>query len=76
MYPIQMPVFDFTGKTAIVTGAGSGIGRAAAMELAYYGANVVVADISAAAAQATVDVIAAFITGTTLIADGGATTGG
>ena len=37
MYPIQMPVFDFTGKTAIVTGADSG---------------------------------------TTLIADGGATTGG
>ena len=59
MYPIQMPVFDFTRKTAIVTGAGSGIGRAAAMELAYYGANVVAADISAASAQATVDIITA-----------------
>ena len=57
MYPIQMSAFDFTDKTAIVTGAGSGIGRAAAMELAYYGANVVVADISAAGAQATAAII-------------------
>ena len=54
MYSIQMPCFDFKGKTAVVTGAGSGIGRAAALELAYYGANVVVADISASAAEATV----------------------
>ena len=54
MYSIQMPKFEFTGKTAVVTGSGSGIGRAAALELAYYGANVVVADISAAAAEATV----------------------
>ena len=42
MYSIQMPRFEFTGKTAVVTGSGSGIGRAAALELAYYGANVVV----------------------------------
>ena len=43
MYSIQMPSFDFTGKTAVVTGSGSGIGRAAALELAYYGANVALA---------------------------------
>ena len=36
----------FAGKTAIVTGAGSGIGRATALRLAREGATVVVADIS------------------------------
>ena len=38
----------FAGKTAIVTGAGSGIGRATALRLAREGAAVVAADISAA----------------------------
>jgi 3-oxoacyl-[acyl-carrier protein] reductase len=33
---------DFTGKTAIVTGAGRGIGRAVCVELARLGANVVI----------------------------------
>jgi NAD(P)-dependent dehydrogenase (short-subunit alcohol dehydrogenase family) len=37
----------FDGKTAIVTGAGSGIGRATALRLAREGATVVAADISA-----------------------------
>jgi NAD(P)-dependent dehydrogenase (short-subunit alcohol dehydrogenase family) len=36
----------FAGKTAIVTGAGSGIGRATALRLGREGATVVVADIS------------------------------
>ena len=36
----------FAGKTAIVTGAGSGIGRATALRLAREGATVVAADIS------------------------------
>ncbi len=42
----------FEGKSAIVTGAGSGIGRATAMRLAVEGAAVVCADLSGADATA------------------------
>jgi NAD(P)-dependent dehydrogenase (short-subunit alcohol dehydrogenase family) len=42
-----------SGKTAIVTGGGSGIGRAAALRFAKEGANVVVADIDAMNAEET-----------------------
>ncbi len=49
----------FAGKVALVTGAGSGIGRAASQRLAQEGAAVVVADISEAGAQATVALIEA-----------------
>lgn len=45
-------MFDFTGRTAIVTGAGSGIGRATAGYLHGCGAAVVLADIDEAAAKA------------------------
>ena len=36
----------FAGKVAFVTGAASGIGRAAALEFARKGASVVAADVS------------------------------
>ena len=40
-----MNTYDFNGRTAIVTGAGRGIGQAYAEGLASSGANVVVADL-------------------------------
>jgi len=43
--------FDLTGKSAIVTGAASGIGRAVALELAKFGAKVVLADIAISDAE-------------------------
>ena len=46
------------GKSAIVTGGGSGLGRAGALALARAGAAVLVSDIDALAARATVDAIA------------------
>jgi len=46
------------GKTAIVTGAGSGIGRAIAVRFAAEGAQVIVDDLNAAGGQATLETIA------------------
>lgn len=37
----------FAGKTAVVTGAGSGIGRATALRLSHEGARVIATDVSA-----------------------------
>lgn len=46
-------LFDLTGKTAIVTGAGAGLGKEIARALAQFGANVVIADINGGLAHAT-----------------------
>ena len=42
---------DFTGKTVIVTGAGAGMGRAAALGFARLGASLVVNSVSDSAAK-------------------------
>lgn len=51
-------MFDLSGKTAIVTGAGMGIGQGIALRLAEAGAKVIIADINIEAASLTVDQIA------------------
>ncbi|WP_296762096.1 SDR family NAD(P)-dependent oxidoreductase [Sediminimonas sp.] len=48
---------DFSGKTAIVTGGGSGIGAAICRQLAAGGATVIVADLNTGDAQAVADAI-------------------
>src|SRR5215207_5395269 len=46
-------MFDLSGKTALVVGAGSGIGEASAQGLAAFGASVVCADVDKEAAEDT-----------------------
>ncbi|MET1000640.1 MAG: SDR family NAD(P)-dependent oxidoreductase [Acidimicrobiia bacterium] len=48
-------MFDLSGKVAVLTGVGSGIGKATAMTLAAAGATIIGGDIDEVAAQATAD---------------------
>lgn len=54
---IAMSATRFTNKTCIVTGGGSGIGRATCLQMAAEGGRVVVADLHLGTAQATADEI-------------------
>ena len=49
--------FDLDGRTAVVTGGASGLGRAIALGFGARGANVVVADIDAVGAEEVVDAL-------------------
>jgi NAD(P)-dependent dehydrogenase (short-subunit alcohol dehydrogenase family) len=53
------PTFNFSGKVAFVTGAGSGIGRETALAFARAGASVTIADIAEAGLRETESQIAA-----------------
>ena len=48
---------DFTGKVALITGGGNGIGRAASVGFAQRGAKVVVVDKDGVAAEATAGIV-------------------
>jgi NAD(P)-dependent dehydrogenase (short-subunit alcohol dehydrogenase family) len=54
-----MTANGLAGRSAVVTGGGSGIGRATALTLARLGARVVVADVDGPAGEGTVDLITA-----------------
>ncbi len=50
-------IIDMKGKVALVTGAGSGLGRATAVRLAEAGANLCIVDINSAALDETAQIL-------------------
>ena len=57
--PTMTSLFDLSGRTAVVVGAGSGLGQASAIGLADAGAHVIAADLNLAGAEETAALIAA-----------------
>lgn len=53
----KLDLFDLKGKTAIITGGAKGIGRASAIMLSEYGANIVIADMDEEATKETAKTI-------------------
>lgn len=53
------PMFDLSGRVALISGAASGMGRAMALALAEAGADLMLADLHAAGAEATAEAIRA-----------------
>lgn len=54
-YKLGNNTLDLKGKTAVITGAGNGIGKAAALILAQHGANVVCGDLHKETAEKTAE---------------------
>lgn len=54
---VQSKLFDLSGKVSLVTGAGSGIGRAICVALAEHGSDVVCADINLDWAEETAGIV-------------------
>lgn len=50
---MTLSIFDLTGKVAVVSGAASGMGKAMSLALAEAGADIVLADLNLAGAEAT-----------------------
>ena len=53
------PLFDLTGRVALVSGAASGLGRAMSLALAEHGADVMLVDLNEAGLKVTAEKIAA-----------------
>lgn len=57
---VEKTLFDLSGKVALVTGGGSGLGRVFCEAMAQFGADVACCDINEEAAKATAERIAKF----------------